>query len=125
MFVKGGFAEVDADRVTVLAERALDVEALDAATISQSCRWPKPTCRRHWRCRQARSRFRRRAIEGAATLTCALRDRSPSSETAAYQKSGTKHGGSAAGCGAVVMCGWVALAAVHGRSGANVAMTSS
>lgn len=35
VFVKGGFAEVDADRVTVLAERALDVEAMDAATISQ------------------------------------------------------------------------------------------
>ena len=35
VFVKGGFAEVDADRVTVLAERALDVEAMDAATVSQ------------------------------------------------------------------------------------------
>jgi F-type H+-transporting ATPase subunit epsilon len=35
VFVKGGFAEIDADRVTVLAERALDVEAMDTATISQ------------------------------------------------------------------------------------------
>ena len=33
-FVKGGFAEVDADRLTVLAERALDVAALDAAGIA-------------------------------------------------------------------------------------------
>jgi F-type H+-transporting ATPase subunit epsilon len=34
IFVKGGFAEVDAEHVTVLAERALDVEAMDAATIA-------------------------------------------------------------------------------------------
>jgi F-type H+-transporting ATPase subunit epsilon len=34
LFVKGGFAEVDAEHVTVLAERALDVEAMDAATIA-------------------------------------------------------------------------------------------
>ena len=34
MFVKGGFAEVDADRLIVLAERALDVAALDAAGIA-------------------------------------------------------------------------------------------
>jgi F-type H+-transporting ATPase subunit epsilon len=34
VFVKGGFAEIDADRVTVLAERALNVETMDAATIS-------------------------------------------------------------------------------------------
>ncbi len=34
IFVKGGFAEVDADRLTVLAERALDVEAMDAATVA-------------------------------------------------------------------------------------------
>jgi len=34
IFVKGGFAEVDAGHVTVLAERALDVAALDAATIA-------------------------------------------------------------------------------------------
>jgi F-type H+-transporting ATPase subunit epsilon len=34
IFVKGGFAEVDADHLTVLAERALDVEAMDAATIA-------------------------------------------------------------------------------------------
>ena len=32
IFVKGGFAEVDADHLTVLAERAIPVEALDAAT---------------------------------------------------------------------------------------------
>jgi F-type H+-transporting ATPase subunit epsilon len=34
IFVKGGFAEVDADHLTVLAERALDVEAMDAATVA-------------------------------------------------------------------------------------------
>ena len=34
IFVKGGFAEVDADRLTVLAERALDVDAMDAAAIA-------------------------------------------------------------------------------------------
>jgi F-type H+-transporting ATPase subunit epsilon len=34
IFVKGGFAEVDADRVTVLAERALAVEQMDAGTIA-------------------------------------------------------------------------------------------
>jgi F-type H+-transporting ATPase subunit epsilon len=34
IFVKGGFAEVDPEHVTVLAERALDVEAMDAATIA-------------------------------------------------------------------------------------------
>jgi F-type H+-transporting ATPase subunit epsilon len=34
VFVKGGFAEVDAASVTVLAERAWDVEAMDQATIS-------------------------------------------------------------------------------------------
>jgi len=34
IFVKGGFAEIDADRLTVLAERALDVEAMDAAVIA-------------------------------------------------------------------------------------------
>ena len=34
IFVKGGFAEIDADRLTVLAERALDVAAMDAATIA-------------------------------------------------------------------------------------------
>jgi F-type H+-transporting ATPase subunit epsilon len=31
IFVKGGFAEVDADRLTVLAERALPVETMDTA----------------------------------------------------------------------------------------------
>jgi F-type H+-transporting ATPase subunit epsilon len=34
IYVKGGFAEVDADHLTVLAERALDVETMDAATIA-------------------------------------------------------------------------------------------
>jgi F-type H+-transporting ATPase subunit epsilon len=34
IFVKGGFAEIDADRLTVLAERALDVAAMDAAAIA-------------------------------------------------------------------------------------------
>lgn len=33
-FVKGGFAEVDADRLIVLAERALDVETIGAADIA-------------------------------------------------------------------------------------------
>src|SRR5262245_11064695 len=31
VFVKGGFAEVDADRLVVLAERALDIAEVDAA----------------------------------------------------------------------------------------------
>ena len=35
VFVKGGFAEVEADRLTVLAERALDVEAMDAGVVSR------------------------------------------------------------------------------------------
>ena len=35
VFVKGGFAEVDPGRVTVLAERAQAVEDMDAATISR------------------------------------------------------------------------------------------
>jgi F-type H+-transporting ATPase subunit epsilon len=34
VFVKGGFAEVDADRLIVLAERALDIEALGPAEIA-------------------------------------------------------------------------------------------
>jgi ATP synthase F1 epsilon subunit len=34
VFVKGGFAEVDADRLIVLAERAMDVESMDAAGIA-------------------------------------------------------------------------------------------
>jgi F-type H+-transporting ATPase subunit epsilon len=34
LFVKGGFAEVDANRLTVLAQRALEVEALDAASLA-------------------------------------------------------------------------------------------
>src|SRR5262249_60177042 len=34
IFVKGGFAEVDPQHLTVLAERALDVEAVDAGTIA-------------------------------------------------------------------------------------------
>ena len=34
IFVKGGFAEVDAGHLTVLAERALDVAAMDAATVA-------------------------------------------------------------------------------------------
>ncbi len=34
LFVKGGFAEVDANRLTVLAQRALEVEAMDAARIA-------------------------------------------------------------------------------------------
>jgi F-type H+-transporting ATPase subunit epsilon len=35
VFVKGGFAEVEADRLTVLAEGALDVEAMDAGVVSR------------------------------------------------------------------------------------------
>jgi F-type H+-transporting ATPase subunit epsilon len=34
IFVKGGFAEVDADRVTVLAERALAVEQMSADVVA-------------------------------------------------------------------------------------------
>ena len=34
IFVRGGFAEVDAQHLTVLAERALEVAAMDAATIT-------------------------------------------------------------------------------------------
>ena len=34
IFVKGGFAEVDADRVTVLAERALAVEQMNADVVA-------------------------------------------------------------------------------------------
>jgi F-type H+-transporting ATPase subunit epsilon len=34
VFVKGGFAEVDAERLIVLAERALDLDATDASTIA-------------------------------------------------------------------------------------------
>jgi F-type H+-transporting ATPase subunit epsilon len=34
VFVKGGFAEVDAERLIVLAERAFDVSSIDAASVS-------------------------------------------------------------------------------------------
>jgi F-type H+-transporting ATPase subunit epsilon len=34
VFVKGGFAEFDADRLTVLAERAITVETMDAEVIA-------------------------------------------------------------------------------------------
>ena len=34
IFVKGGFAEVDADHLTVLAERALPVDQMDAGTLA-------------------------------------------------------------------------------------------
>ena len=34
VFVKGGFAEVDADRLIVLAERAFDVASMDATGIA-------------------------------------------------------------------------------------------
>jgi F-type H+-transporting ATPase subunit epsilon len=34
VFVKGGLVEVGADRLTVLAERAIPVEAMDAGTIA-------------------------------------------------------------------------------------------
>ncbi len=35
VFVKGGFAEVDPSRLTVLAQSAFDVDSLDAGTIEQ------------------------------------------------------------------------------------------
>jgi F-type H+-transporting ATPase subunit epsilon len=35
VFVKGGFAEVDADRLVVLAERAADVASMDAAGVAE------------------------------------------------------------------------------------------
>jgi F-type H+-transporting ATPase subunit epsilon len=34
VFVKGGFAEVDSDRLIVLTERAVDIETTDAAGIA-------------------------------------------------------------------------------------------
>jgi F-type H+-transporting ATPase subunit epsilon len=34
VFVKGGLAEIDADHVTVLAERAIPVEAMNAETVA-------------------------------------------------------------------------------------------
>jgi len=37
-FVKGGFAEVDADRLTILAESALDIEAMGAAGLAEELR---------------------------------------------------------------------------------------
>ena len=42
MFVKGGFAEVDADRVTVLAERLLDLDNLDAGHLAQELQSAEP-----------------------------------------------------------------------------------
>lgn len=33
IYVRGGFAECDADHLTVLAERAIEVETMDAATL--------------------------------------------------------------------------------------------
>jgi F-type H+-transporting ATPase subunit epsilon len=38
LFVKGGFAEVEADHLTILAQRALDVASMDAATIAEELR---------------------------------------------------------------------------------------
>jgi F-type H+-transporting ATPase subunit epsilon len=35
VFVKGGFAEVDADRLVILAERAIAAQDLDAARIAE------------------------------------------------------------------------------------------
>lgn len=34
IFVKGGFAEVDGDHLTVLAERAIDVASMDSAMVA-------------------------------------------------------------------------------------------
>ena len=35
MFVKGGFAEVEPERLTILAEQAMDVASLDAAGVAR------------------------------------------------------------------------------------------
>lgn len=35
IYVKGGFAEIDAEHVTLLAERALDVETMEPGTIAE------------------------------------------------------------------------------------------
>jgi F-type H+-transporting ATPase subunit epsilon len=37
-FVKDGFAEVDSDRLTILAERAINVEGIGAAAIAEELR---------------------------------------------------------------------------------------
>jgi F-type H+-transporting ATPase subunit epsilon len=34
LFVRGGFAEVDGDHLTVLAQKAFDLQSMDAATIA-------------------------------------------------------------------------------------------
>jgi F-type H+-transporting ATPase subunit epsilon len=34
IYVRGGFAEIDADRLTVLAEHALDVDTMDVAGVA-------------------------------------------------------------------------------------------
>ena len=35
IYIKGGFAEVQPDHLTILAERAIDVAALDSATLAR------------------------------------------------------------------------------------------
>ncbi len=37
-FVKGGFAEVDVDRLTILADHAVDVDAIGAAGLAEELR---------------------------------------------------------------------------------------
>ena len=68
-FVKDGFAEVDADRLTILAERAVDVEGIDAA---RHCRRTEDgragTRRRHHGRRQACSLRSGHRVAGPATL---------------------------------------------------------
>ena len=71
IFVKGGFAEVDADHLTVLAERALDVEAMDAADHRRRARDGGGGPRlRHRRRRPPGRRLRRGAAAGAGALGC-------------------------------------------------------
>ena len=72
IFVKGGFAEVDADRVTVLAERAMAVDQMSADVVTaelESGRGRARRCRR--RRRPPRRRFRGGAAARYGALSCA------------------------------------------------------
>ena len=69
IFVKGGFAEVDADRVTVLAERALAVEQMSARCDHRRAGDGRGRARRCRRRRlPPRRRLRRRAAQGDGAL---------------------------------------------------------
>ena len=69
IFVKGGFAEVDADRLTVLAERAIAVEAMDAADDRRRAGDRRGRARRrHRRRRPPRRRLRGRAAARVAAV---------------------------------------------------------